>query len=482
MVYPKYFDLNIGKNVLSHLTVEDALKEIIANALDEHKLSEISKDIKIYKNTANKWCIRDYGSGITSSNFKFNINHKKEKNYDVIGMYGYGLKDAFGTLMSKGIKFKIYTETHSYTPIFRCKPDFVDEETIHIEINKNKTHEISCGTEFVFENLNLDYITRAKSKFIKFINPQITYSSHDFKMFTLDSHQSIFINGVEVNTDTGFHFSYDIKRSENIDKCFNRDRKQMDMKQLKPYIIKLLKNLQLVFDDTHQTINDTLRHICESNTSDFLGEFNQRDILRNIITQFNSLDKYVFVGTKERVTTEIKNKIDDDEKEIFKLGNGIKTKLGVKNIKDLYHKDKFYAKYDDSSYHINTLLNYVIDPKQHNIQNYISEVIKQIDKLIKIPEELKQKIYDIELVPEYDDSNSDSDSDSNSNSDSDEELNTLDKHGYDFTGNKLKITTHFTQEKNKSKLHVILFRYIIKVIDDDSINQLLEQPKRGWFG
>ena len=44
MSYPKYIDLNIGINILSHLTIEDALKEIISNAYDEHILSKIKKD------------------------------------------------------------------------------------------------------------------------------------------------------------------------------------------------------------------------------------------------------------------------------------------------------------------------------------------------------------------------------------------------------------------------------------------------------
>lgn len=95
--YPKYFDLNIG-NVLEHLEIEDSLKEIISNGLDEHILTESKRDIKIYKNDNNNWCIRDYGRGIKSSNFKFDINNDKQDNHDIIGMYGYGLKDAIGNL------------------------------------------------------------------------------------------------------------------------------------------------------------------------------------------------------------------------------------------------------------------------------------------------------------------------------------------------------------------------------------------------
>jgi DNA gyrase/topoisomerase IV subunit B len=65
--YPKYYDLNIGK-VLIHLDIEDSIKEIISNSLDEHILQESKKDIKIYKNDDDKWCIRDYGRGVKATN------------------------------------------------------------------------------------------------------------------------------------------------------------------------------------------------------------------------------------------------------------------------------------------------------------------------------------------------------------------------------------------------------------------------------
>lgn len=51
------FDLNMEK-VLENWLVSDALREIIANALDETVLTE-SPDIKIYKDSNKVWHIRD---------------------------------------------------------------------------------------------------------------------------------------------------------------------------------------------------------------------------------------------------------------------------------------------------------------------------------------------------------------------------------------------------------------------------------------
>jgi len=46
MSYPKYIDLNIGVSALTHLTIEDALKEIISNAYDEHTISKKKEILK----------------------------------------------------------------------------------------------------------------------------------------------------------------------------------------------------------------------------------------------------------------------------------------------------------------------------------------------------------------------------------------------------------------------------------------------------
>lgn len=55
------FDLNI-EQVLENWSVADALREIIANAIDEQILSR-SSPIEIIKE-GNGWHIRDYGRGI----------------------------------------------------------------------------------------------------------------------------------------------------------------------------------------------------------------------------------------------------------------------------------------------------------------------------------------------------------------------------------------------------------------------------------
>ena len=87
------FDLNIEK-VLEHWGVEHAIREIIANALDEMTLTG-TKEIEI--SYSDGVChIRDYGRGLQYIHFTQNENKEKLVATNLIGKFGVGLKDALG--------------------------------------------------------------------------------------------------------------------------------------------------------------------------------------------------------------------------------------------------------------------------------------------------------------------------------------------------------------------------------------------------
>ena len=61
---------------MEHWTVAHALREIIANALDESILSR-TKDPIIFKDGDRKWHIVDYGRGLTHHHLTQNENKEK---------------------------------------------------------------------------------------------------------------------------------------------------------------------------------------------------------------------------------------------------------------------------------------------------------------------------------------------------------------------------------------------------------------------
>lgn len=86
------FDLNI-ELMLENWSVDLAIREIIANALDEQLLSK-SNEVKIFKDSKGDWHIRDFGRGLKYTHLTQNENEEKLNYEGLIGRFGVGLKDA----------------------------------------------------------------------------------------------------------------------------------------------------------------------------------------------------------------------------------------------------------------------------------------------------------------------------------------------------------------------------------------------------
>ena len=80
------FDLNIEK-ILENWEVYHAIREIIANALDEQILSN-TKDISIHKTKDDCWHIVDYGRGLNYHHLTQNEDEEKLTNDKLIGRFG----------------------------------------------------------------------------------------------------------------------------------------------------------------------------------------------------------------------------------------------------------------------------------------------------------------------------------------------------------------------------------------------------------
>jgi len=127
----KKFDLNIEK-VLEHWEIHHAIREIIANAIDEQRLTD-TKEIEIFKDEKGNWHIRDFGRGIKYTHLTQKENEEKLKNPDkVIGKFGVGLKDALATFNRKNVKIKIISKYGKITTEKAPKHGFNDIETLRV--------------------------------------------------------------------------------------------------------------------------------------------------------------------------------------------------------------------------------------------------------------------------------------------------------------------------------------------------------------
>src|SRR5258707_12147393 len=88
----RQFDLNIER-VLENWTVAHALREVIANALDEQALTG-TREPEIFQDDEGRWHTRDWGRGLRDEHLPQNENKEKLPHPDRgVGKLGVGLKD-----------------------------------------------------------------------------------------------------------------------------------------------------------------------------------------------------------------------------------------------------------------------------------------------------------------------------------------------------------------------------------------------------
>lgn len=219
----KEFDLNIEK-ILENWEVYHAVREIIANALDEQILTN-TKDISIHKTNDGCWHIIDYGRGLNYHHLTQNENEEKLTNDKLIGRFGVGLKDALATLYRHGIKVQIISKYGSITLKEASKSGFDDIVTLHAEIIPSQNTNI-VGTDFCLYGCNAEDIAKAKSLFLNFSGKRILEKNIYGEVIenTTDI-ADIYINGVKVAEEPNFLFSYNITSlTAQLKKALNRER------------------------------------------------------------------------------------------------------------------------------------------------------------------------------------------------------------------------------------------------------------------
>lgn len=216
-------DLNIGKNYLSDWNVYYAIREIIANALDEQNDGKI----EVVEKSEDEHIIRDFGSGLKIENFIMMGSNKATKN-NVIGKFGVGLKDALGVLNNNGIEVQIMTAKYIFEFHMKEKSEKTKIKTLHVYVYENSEKDFK-GTEFYLKKCKKEYINQAKNEFLM-------YKDHEFKVIERTQNgdilqkeninADIYINGMKISEDKNLIFSYNIKNiSSKLKKGINRERK-----------------------------------------------------------------------------------------------------------------------------------------------------------------------------------------------------------------------------------------------------------------
>ena len=218
----KTFDLNIEK-ILENWETRHAVREVIANALDEQALTNTAPTI--IEKKGDSWFIRDFGRGIRYTHLTQNENQEKLSSAVVIGRFGIGLKDALATFERHGVEVIIKSKFGTIKTTKMVKQGFGDIFTLHALIDDPIDTEF-IGTEFELRNVSDAEIDAAKRLFFLFSGEPILEATRYGQIIQRQSGRgSIYINGVMVAEEANFLFSYNITLlNAAIKKAINRER------------------------------------------------------------------------------------------------------------------------------------------------------------------------------------------------------------------------------------------------------------------
>jgi hypothetical protein len=255
----KKFDLNIEK-VLEDWGVHSALREVIANALDEQALTN-TKDVEIFRAQQGIWHVRDYGRGLRYEHLTQNENQEKQAQPElVIGKFGVGLKDALATFDRQKINTLIRSRYGDITICKSSKHGFEDITTLHAVINEASNPHM-LGTEFVIEGIKDADMDLARDFFLKFSGERVIETTHYGQVLSKGQHSiaRIYITGLRVAEEQNFLCSYNITAVNTaIKKALNRERTNVGRSAYTERVKAIL--LDCKQPDVAQTLVDDLKN------------------------------------------------------------------------------------------------------------------------------------------------------------------------------------------------------------------------------
>lgn len=381
----KQFDLNIEK-ILENWETYHAIREIIANALDEQLLTS-TKDVEITKQ-GNSWLIRDFGRGLKYTNLTQNENQEKLSNPKVIGKFGIGLKDALATFDRKEIKVLIKSKFGDIVLNKTAKEGFADIITLHANISE-PTDPNLVGTEFIIDGVTDDDISKAKNLFLKFTGEQVLESTKAGDVVSkVGSIGKIYINGVKVAEEENFLFSYNITQlTTAIKKSLNRERTNVGRTAYTDSVKKIL--LACKSSDVAKILADDLQNINYGTQHD---ELSWIDIQEHSVKILNQNEKVLFVSSTDiMLHPDMIEEAKASGHQIISIPENLKEK--IKGGTDLSGKpiidiSQFTTTYNDSfSFDFVAIEN--LTPKEREVYNLTNDILNLIDGKPRIVRDIK---------------------------------------------------------------------------------------------
>jgi hypothetical protein len=327
---PRNFDLNIEK-ILEGWEVRHAIREVIANALDEQVLTN-TQDITISPDRSGNWHIRDFGRGIRYENLTQNENPEKLKNAGkVIGKFGVGLKDALATLNRRSVLVQIRSAHCDISLIKAAKNGFEDVVTLQAAVSRASSPKMA-GSDFELQGVSAADIKAAKDFFLRFSGGRVLDTTPHGQILerTTGRDARVYVTGLLVAEEERFAFSYNITSlTSAMRKALNRERTNVGRTAYADRVKSMLLSSQS--EEVAQVLAADLSNIQRGTQHDEVG---WTDVAVHACQILNARKKVVFVTASELGSA--RDSIDhatEDGYDVIAIPDNVRRSLaGLKDI------------------------------------------------------------------------------------------------------------------------------------------------------
>lgn len=346
-VSSQLFDLNI-EDVLSHWDVKDAIREFIANALDETVLCGCAQPEVKYDSQKRSCLVRDYGRGLEVSHLTQNESEEKAQATGVIGRFGVGLKDALAVLNEHKASVTIDSRYMHMTLVVMNKHGF-DIPTLHAAIQPPKDADF-IGTLVLIENVSQQDVLEAQEMFLQFNGASSLHSGYYGDIIDANNGPTyVYVNGLRIATEEDFKFSYNItKLDSKLRKNLNRERNAVGRTAYTDSIKKILQSCK-----TDKVWSELATDLAKE-AGDRCAEVGWADICARAAESLDkSGDDHAFMTQEEcnQLTEDQREKIREQGREIIIIPKSAKERAfdSISTIEDVEeeYKSSFEFKFID---------------------------------------------------------------------------------------------------------------------------------------
>ena len=321
------FDLNIER-VLENWTVAHALREVIANALDEQALTGTAEP-QIFADAENRWHIRDWGRGLRYEHLTQNENKEKLNHPDqVVGKFGVGLKDALATFDRHRISVVIRSRHGDITTGKQAKHGFDDIETLHALI-ADPADPGFTGTEFILSGRALTerQVEEAKGLFLRYSGDEelgVTPFGSVLRRTHNRAKARIYVNGLRVAEEDNFLFSYNITSpTAALRRALNRERSNVGRSAYTDRVKAIL-----LACDQDEVIDTLVADLQKYEQGTWHDETQWLDVGLHACKQLNARRQVIFLTASElSYAADFVQRARDDGYEIIIVPETIRRKL-----------------------------------------------------------------------------------------------------------------------------------------------------------